>query len=69
MSARELGLAILAAHQSPELPEMAMAQLKDADPHVRMLGLQYLKRANQPTVHAVARLLELNSSVSSQTTL
>lgn len=58
MSARELALGILAAHRSPRLRELALTQLNDADPLVRMLGLQHLKRAEPPSVPTVVPLLE-----------
>ena len=44
-SVRELALAILGARNSPRLLECAAAQLNDVDPMLRLVGLQYLRKA------------------------
>ena len=41
-SVRETALAIVHGHNSPALAAMCMAQLKDCDPQVRLLGLDHL---------------------------
>jgi thiol-disulfide isomerase/thioredoxin len=58
-SVRELALAALEASQSPRLFESASAQLDDLDPMVRMLGLDYLRKADpQRSVPVVMHLLD-----------
>ncbi len=43
---RESALAILQDRNHSALPALAAAQLRDPDPHVRLLGLNYFKRVN-----------------------
>lgn len=58
-SVRELALAILSARRSSRLLECAQAQLKDVDPMLRLLGLEYVRRADpQRAVPIVIPLLE-----------
>jgi thiol-disulfide isomerase/thioredoxin len=45
MNVREAALAGLQSAEDPALTALAAAQLEDHDPQVRLLGLQYLKRA------------------------
>ena len=47
---REMGLSLLADQKSPALLACAQAQLRSADPEVRLLGLQYLLSMAQPAV-------------------
>jgi thiol-disulfide isomerase/thioredoxin len=59
LSVRELSLAALEAQRSPRLFERARAQLNDVDPAVRMLGLNYLRKADpQRAVPVVMQLLD-----------
>ena len=44
-SVRETALGTLAEHKSPLLLVAAQAQLANADPQIRLLGVQYLSRA------------------------
>jgi thiol-disulfide isomerase/thioredoxin len=46
MSVRELALATLDARRRPQLFECAQFQLKDLDPLLRLLGLEYLKKTD-----------------------
>src|SRR5581483_7555569 len=46
MSVRELAFAALESRHDPRLFDLAQAQLKDLDPMIRQLGLQYLQRAS-----------------------
>src|SRR5207245_940447 len=43
-SVRELALATLAQRKHSAVPRMAAALLRDADPQMRLLGLQYLRK-------------------------
>src|SRR6266516_674192 len=43
-SVRELALATLAQQKHPALPRLAAVLLRDADPHMRLLGVQYLRK-------------------------
>ena len=43
MDVREIGLGALQARNDPALPALAAAQLGDADPQARLLGVSYLK--------------------------
>jgi len=59
MSVRELALAALEQGRSPRLFEFAAWQLDDLDPLVRLLGLDYLRKADpQEAVPVVIRLLD-----------
>ncbi|MGH7969982.1 MAG: HEAT repeat domain-containing protein, partial [Limisphaerales bacterium] len=59
VSVRELALATLDALKSPRLLECCRAQLDDADPMVRLLGLQYLRKSNaREAVPLAVRLLD-----------
>jgi thiol-disulfide isomerase/thioredoxin len=58
-SVRELALAALEASRSPRLFESASAQVADLDPMVRLLGLDYLRKADpQRAVPVVMQLLD-----------
>lgn len=46
MDVREVALGILRDRNHPALAALAAAQLRDLDPQVRLLGLDYLKRLN-----------------------
>lgn len=57
-SVREEALGLLDAQRDPALPGLALAQLSDADPQLRILGLNYLGRVGGSNfVRAVAPLL------------
>jgi thiol-disulfide isomerase/thioredoxin len=43
-SVRELALATLAHQKHPAVPRLAAALLRDADPQMRLLGVQYLRK-------------------------
>jgi len=43
-SVRELAMATLAQQKHPALPRLAAALLRDADPQMRLLGVQYLRK-------------------------
>ena len=43
-SVRELALATLAQQKHPAMPRLAAALLRDADPQMRLLGVQYLRK-------------------------
>src|SRR5205814_8262208 len=43
-SVRELALATLAEQKHPAVPRLAAALLRDADPQMRLLGIQYLRK-------------------------
>jgi thiol-disulfide isomerase/thioredoxin len=59
MSVRELAFAGLELRRDPHLYDLAEAQLKDVDPMVRLLGLQYLRGADaQRGVPVVVTLLD-----------
>jgi thiol-disulfide isomerase/thioredoxin len=56
---RETALAELQLRHDPALPALAAAQLADADPQIRMLGLQYLKALSAKVgLPVVAALLD-----------
>ncbi len=58
-SVRELALSSLEAVRSPRLFDCARAQLQDADPILRLLGLSYLQKADpRRAVPVVMRLLD-----------
>ncbi len=58
-SVRELGLGALESEHSPYLLEAAEAQLGDADPLLRLLGSDYVRRANpKEAVPILVRLLD-----------
>jgi len=58
-SVRELALAALETSRNPLLFEFSVAQLNDLDPMVRLLGLDYLRKADQnQALPAVVRLLD-----------
>ena len=58
-SVRELALAVLEARQNPQLFECAQALLDDVDPLMRLLGLDYVRKAEpQKAVPVVIRLLD-----------
>src|SRR6266511_469252 len=48
-SVRELALATLAQQKHSELPRLAIALLRDLDPEMRLLGLQYLRKQEPAT--------------------
>ena len=61
MNVRETALGILRDRNHPALASLAVAQLQDPDPQVRLLGLNYLKRNQASTgVAAVMPLLDEN---------
>jgi thiol-disulfide isomerase/thioredoxin len=45
-SVRELALSALALQKNPRVFQLAREQLRDADPQIRLLGMQYLARAD-----------------------
>ncbi|MBI2928682.1 MAG: redoxin domain-containing protein [Verrucomicrobia bacterium] len=56
---REQALGALAAQKSPHLLRLAQAQLLDADPEVRLLGLRYLSKADpQQVLPIVVKFLD-----------
>lgn len=58
-SVRELALAALESGRSPRLFELAVAQLNDLDPMVRLLGLDYLRKADRnQALPVVVQLLD-----------
>src|SRR5881409_3554434 len=58
-SVRELALATLAQQKHPDLPRLAAALLRDADPQMRLLGLQYLRKQDpSAALGAVFNLLD-----------
>jgi thiol-disulfide isomerase/thioredoxin len=58
-SVRELALAVLAARHSSRLFDCARAQLKDLDPMLRLMGLDYLRKVDpQRAVPIVIPLLD-----------
>jgi thiol-disulfide isomerase/thioredoxin len=58
-SVRELGLAALTVRGSPRLLDAAQAQLKDVDPLIRMLGLDYVRKSDpKNAVPILIRLLD-----------
>jgi peroxiredoxin len=48
-SVRELALAALAQQRHPAVPRLAAALLRDADPEMRLLGVQYLRKQDAST--------------------
>src|SRR6185436_12198410 len=46
LSVRELVFGAMASRKLPELSWLAREQLREPDPQVRLLGLQYLQKAN-----------------------
>jgi thiol-disulfide isomerase/thioredoxin len=58
LSVRELALAVLAAHNHPNLLRLAENQLQDVDPEIRLLGLHYLRtKGDQRLARVVAPFL------------
>jgi len=58
-SVRELALAALESRRNPRLFEFAAAQVDDLDPMVRLLGLDYLRKADpNQAIAIVMRLLD-----------
>ena len=58
-SVRELALGTLAEQKHPDLPRLAAALLRDADPQMRLLGLQYLRKQDpSAALGAVFNLLD-----------
>jgi len=58
-SVRELALQTLELSHSPRLFEMAVAQMRDLDPMVRLLGLEYLRKTEpERAVPVTIRLLD-----------
>lgn len=56
---RELALGLLAEHQHADLLRLAKAQLHDADPAIRVFGLQYLNKfGNSRMVPLIVPLLD-----------
>jgi peroxiredoxin len=59
LSVREIGLAVLATEDYPDLLTLAQEQLRDVDPEIRLLGLHYLRiKGDQKRARAVASLLD-----------
>jgi thiol-disulfide isomerase/thioredoxin len=59
LSVRELSLAALDAQRNPRLFESAQTQLTDVDPMIRLLGVDYLRRADpRRAVPVCIRLLD-----------
>jgi thiol-disulfide isomerase/thioredoxin len=59
LSVREIGLAVLATENHPDLLTLAQEQLRDVDPEIRLLGLHYLRiKGDQKWARAVASLLD-----------
>src|SRR5437667_8803871 len=58
-SVRELALGTLAEQKHPDLPRLAAALLRDADPQMRLLGLPYLRKQDpSAALGAVFNLLD-----------